>query len=244
MDPAVLGTLRIGLDAIDAETRTRTRRQAAKRRRTTQPRIRRDRCRAAPPDGRASSSRTPLATACPRPADEPDPLQRLRFPGLRIGLRGAVGPRGDADLVACPVREDPGGRAPRTRPRSCRLRRARPRAAPRPALGRRTRRRASRGAAAWPCRAPASRPSTRGRAGRRRCRRTGRVPEDGAPEAHVDRVGLGGDRDLDLLDGTAVGDGAAGRARPRTRHGRARRARGSRCQRSRVSRTVSRRRRA
>ena len=40
MDPAVLGTLRIGLDAIDAETRTRTRRQAAKRRRTTQPRIR------------------------------------------------------------------------------------------------------------------------------------------------------------------------------------------------------------
>jgi len=40
MDPAVLGTLRIGLDAIDAEPRTRTRRQAAKRRRTAQPRIR------------------------------------------------------------------------------------------------------------------------------------------------------------------------------------------------------------
>ena len=40
MDPAVLGTLRIGLDPIDAETRTRTRRQAARRRRTTQPRIR------------------------------------------------------------------------------------------------------------------------------------------------------------------------------------------------------------
>ena len=40
MDPAVLGTLRIGLDAIDAETPTRTRRQAANRRRTRQPRIR------------------------------------------------------------------------------------------------------------------------------------------------------------------------------------------------------------
>ncbi len=40
MDPAVLGTLRIGLDAIDAETRPRARRQAANRSRTAQPRIR------------------------------------------------------------------------------------------------------------------------------------------------------------------------------------------------------------
>jgi transcriptional regulator of met regulon len=40
MDPAVLGTLRIGLDALEAETRTRTRRQVANNRQTTGPRIR------------------------------------------------------------------------------------------------------------------------------------------------------------------------------------------------------------
>ena len=40
MDPAVLGTLRIGLDAIDAETHPRARRQPAYRSRSAQPRIR------------------------------------------------------------------------------------------------------------------------------------------------------------------------------------------------------------
>ena len=34
------------------------------------------------------------------------------------------------------------------------------------------------------------------------------VAEHGAPEADVDRVGLGGDRELDLLDGGTVGGGA------------------------------------
>ena len=40
MDPAVLGTLRIGLDAIDAEAHPRSRRRAAYRSRTSRPRIR------------------------------------------------------------------------------------------------------------------------------------------------------------------------------------------------------------
>ena len=40
MDPAVLGTLRIGLDAIDAEARSNDRRRAAARARAARPGIR------------------------------------------------------------------------------------------------------------------------------------------------------------------------------------------------------------
>ncbi|HEU0242421.1 MAG TPA: hypothetical protein VFQ75_00855 [Candidatus Limnocylindrales bacterium] len=40
MDPAVLGTLRIGLDAIEAESRDTDRLRAAARRRARPPRIR------------------------------------------------------------------------------------------------------------------------------------------------------------------------------------------------------------
>ena len=40
MDPAALGTLRIGLDAIDAEAHPRARRRSADRRRSASPRVR------------------------------------------------------------------------------------------------------------------------------------------------------------------------------------------------------------
>ena len=67
----------------------------------------------------------------------------------------------------------------------------------------------------------------------------GLVAERGAPEADVDRGGLGGDRKLDLLYGGAVGDRSCATREPDTARARST-CRVSSCHMSRLSRTVRR----
>ena len=162
-------------------------------------------------------------------------------PGVSGGVgrsSSAVRPDGDADAVAGPVRERPVLRRLGHDAAAGVQGRGEPRLAPAP--WRPTRPRASRGAAAWPRRAPASTPSSHARAGRRRCRATSahsrarHARSRGRPRPASRRWPAG-------PPGRVSGSGVAPADRATAEIARARSAWcASSCHMSRVSRTVSR----